>query len=447
MAGLLGNSFDDPQSQMILGLAQGLLSSNGSQGLAAGLGNMQAVQQNQIKNKLINAQLANYQSEIDARSLAATAQQRKAQALPGLFTTSPPSGDLTATPTIGSNQPSRPVINYQAALAAGYTPKEIEALAGLPNLGRPEVARTMTGLGAGGVESEQAYDKFGERVGSAVDKFRAPTAINQGNQTTLIDPYTQKPVASFPILQSPDSVASNSVSIRGQNMTDARSRDALDATKLKPFPVTDANGKQVLVQQDRLGNLTPVTGYTPAGAEAKPLTEGQSKSLLFGTRLKAANDIFDELAQQGVNTSTIGSQAPLIGGLVTALSGEDNQKLEQVKRNFLTGLLRLESGAAIGQDEFAMANKQYFPQIGDGPQVIEQKRKNRELAARGILSDVPNADKRVADLIGAAPTSATPKGNTIDALPSVSSSKKGDRIKDTSTGKILQFNGLQWRPE
>lgn len=68
--GLLGDSWSDPQSQMMMGLAQGLLSARGGAGLAAGLGNMQGVQQNQMKNKLVNAQLENYQSEIEARKLA-----------------------------------------------------------------------------------------------------------------------------------------------------------------------------------------------------------------------------------------------------------------------------------------------------------------------------------------------------------------------------------------
>jgi hypothetical protein len=55
--GVLGNGFDDPRSQMVLGLAQGLLSARGGAGLSAGLGNVQAVQQNQIKNRLLNAQI------------------------------------------------------------------------------------------------------------------------------------------------------------------------------------------------------------------------------------------------------------------------------------------------------------------------------------------------------------------------------------------------------
>lgn len=81
----LGNGFDDPKSQMIMALSQGLLSDNGSRGMAAGLGNMQAVQQNQVKQKLIDAQLQNYQSEIEARKLAGVKDARQQELIQSLM--------------------------------------------------------------------------------------------------------------------------------------------------------------------------------------------------------------------------------------------------------------------------------------------------------------------------------------------------------------------------
>lgn len=83
--GLLGDGWDSEQSQMIMGLAQGLLSARGGQGLAAGLGNMQAVQQNRGKSKLLNAQLANYESEIEARKLAGVKDARQQALIASMF--------------------------------------------------------------------------------------------------------------------------------------------------------------------------------------------------------------------------------------------------------------------------------------------------------------------------------------------------------------------------
>ena len=85
MAGLLGDGWDSDQSQMIMGLAQGLLSARGGAGLAAGLGNIQGIQNNMGKKKLIDAQLANYQSEIEARKQLQMQAERKQAALANAY--------------------------------------------------------------------------------------------------------------------------------------------------------------------------------------------------------------------------------------------------------------------------------------------------------------------------------------------------------------------------
>lgn len=52
-------------------------------------------------------------------------------------------------------------------------------------------------------------------------------AVNLGGKEMMVNPYTAKPVAEFARTQTPDSMANNAVSMRGQNMTDARIRDRL----------------------------------------------------------------------------------------------------------------------------------------------------------------------------------------------------------------------------
>lgn len=198
------------------------------------------------------------------------------------------------------------------------------------------------------------------------------------------------------------------ITVRGQNMTDARSRESTAATLTKPFEITGADGKPVLVQQDKQGNIREVTGYTPKQGASKPLTEGQSKALLFGSRMQESGAILDELATQGKTKSVPGSRSGYgVGATITALSGEKNQKLEQAKRDFINATLRRESGAVINPDEFDNAEKQYFPQIGDTPAVIAQKKSNREVATRGILAEVPDAENRVKKVRGGGATDDT----------------------------------------
>jgi len=213
-----------------------------------------------------------------------------------------------------------------------------------------------------------------------------------------------------------NNAATVGATIRGQNMVDSRSRESTAATLTKPFEITGPNGP-VLVQQNKQGKIVEVEGYTPKQGASKPLTEGQSKALLFGSRMEEAGSVIDQLALEGRTKSVPGSRAPLIGGAVTAMSGEKNQKLEQAKRDFINATLRRESGAVIADSEFDNGEKQYFPQIGDTPAVIAQKKRNREVATRGILAEVPDSANRVSKVRqspAAAPASAA--APNIDAL-------------------------------
>jgi hypothetical protein len=63
--------------------------------------------------------------------------------------------------------------------------------------------------------------------------------------------------------------------------------------------------------------------------------------------------------------------------------------VEQARRDFINAVLRRESGAVISPSEFANAEKQYFPVVGNPPELIAQKRRNRELATRGLMAEVP----------------------------------------------------------
>lgn len=185
-----------------------------------------------------------------------------------------------------------------------------------------------------------------------------------------------------------NNAANNATTRRGQDMTNARAREATAATMSKPFEVTGADGNPVLVQQDKQGNITPVQGYSPKASD-KPLTDGQSKALLFGSRMREADKILGSLAKEGTETSVPGSRAPIIGGIINSLSSDNKQMLDQAKRDFINATLRRESGAVISDGEFANGDKQYFPQIGDSEKVKAQKAANRQLAMRGVLMEVP----------------------------------------------------------
>jgi len=122
---------------------------------------------------------------------------------------------------------------------------------------------------------------------------------------------------------------------------------------------------------------------TQGGASTPKLTETQGKATGFYDRASKANSLLNGLEQQGTEISS-----RLIGnipfGAGNFAQSSEYQQFEQAKRDFINAILRQESGAAIGKDEFDNAEKQYFPQVGDKPEVINQKRKNRETSANAL---------------------------------------------------------------
>jgi len=134
----------------------------------------------------------------------------------------------------------------------------------------------------------------------------------------------------------------------------------------------------------------------------KSLTEVQSKATSYGMRMIESNNILSDLAKQGVikpSSARWLADIPVIGGTTGAianyLSTDEQGQLLQAKRNFITAVLRKESGAVISDDEFKIEDEKYFPQKGDGPKNIEQKAKARELAIRTMKIEAGPGSKEL----------------------------------------------------
>lgn len=116
-------------------------------------------------------------------------------------------------------------------------------------------------------------------------------------------------------------------------------------------------------------------------------TQDQANAALFSARMEEANKVIanPEIAKFGMGIPGVMNKAnsmfPIIGN---SFLDPQYQQLDQAKRDFVNAVLRRESGAAISNGEFGNAEKQYFPQVGDSPEVMAQKAKNRSTAIQGI---------------------------------------------------------------
>lgn len=174
--------------------------------------------------------------------------------------------------------------------------------------------------------------------------------------------------------------------------------------------VTTGDGHVVIVDK-ATGQTETVMGangapLTGKGGGMKPLTESQAKAQLFGGRMMEAEKVLSEIEGKGVYSTGVAKNivtgavgivndnaAEAAGSALRFTMSDDQKKLDQAQRDFINATLRRESGAVISPVEFANGQRQYFPQVGDPPDLIAQKRRNRELATKLILSEVPEGQR------------------------------------------------------
>jgi hypothetical protein len=143
------------------------------------------------------------------------------------------------------------------------------------------------------------------------------------------------------------------------------------------------------VQAPQTNEIIPLTAPKAASNE-------QLNAAGFADRMHSAGTLLDKHEQQGLNAmDQFLTRSPfvpsVIGNTIVGKTNPDYQMFDQAKRDFINAQLRRESGAVIGQDEFDNADKQYFPQPGDSPDVIVQKREARKLAIESMgRSSGPN---------------------------------------------------------
>jgi hypothetical protein len=229
-----------------------------------------------------------------------------------------------------------------------------------------------------------------------------------------------KPITDISAAQAEETRRAN---LEQERVARFNAKLAADRQKLEQWKVDnpekeikEADGVFVAVDK-RSGKATPITVGGKPLESGKALNESQGSSVAYGIRMKEANSIVDKLATEGTERSAIGAGTQYgIGGLVNAATASpQQQQFQQAKRNFITAVLRKESGAVIGQDEFEMEDQKYFRQIGDSDAVAAQKKQARQIAIRAMeiqagpgAKEIKNFDPRGSS--SGAATGADPLG-------------------------------------
>ena len=156
------------------------------------------------------------------------------------------------------------------------------------------------------------------------------------------------------------------------------------------------------------------TGYAivaDRSAEAKgapKLTADQLKNRGFASRL--------DLAEKEVQSLGAGGFNPAGGGYATTkdavgwLQSGDTQRYNAASENWISAVLRRESGAAISEGERTAARNEYFPKFGDKTDTIKAKAALRQQVARDMKESGGGGEE------GPAPAQAAPKAAPTEEM-------------------------------
>jgi hypothetical protein len=239
-------------------------------------------------------------------------------------------------------------------------------------------------------EKATAKDPELQRVdtGSGFDLYNPVTGASVRTIAKGIDPATQ--LTSETTRRGQDITASTTT--RGQDLTSATARRGQDVTAGTTMRGQDLSAATAARGQDisiRGQDITAETARATAGN--KPLTEYQSKAVGQLTRMQGAESKLRELEAGGFSPGYIDKMragTPLIGN---AISSPEYQQYRQAAGEFIAGILRLDSGAAVPEVEFERYFQNYFPQPGDSQQVVAQKAESRQRATDALRTGIGSA--------------------------------------------------------
>lgn len=157
-----------------------------------------------------------------------------------------------------------------------------------------------------------------------------------------------------------------------------------------------------------------------ADAAGGKLTDAQVNATQFANRMEDAEanlaTVEPEITAGGFGPfkdrlargMTEGQYNPVPRGATNWAVSNSYQKFEQAKSQYITALLRKESGAAISQSEFDRYDKEFFPQMGDSADVIKQKQQARKVAVDAMKKGAGPSYKSPSTT-AASPTGVDPK--------------------------------------
>jgi hypothetical protein len=160
-----------------------------------------------------------------------------------------------------------------------------------------------------------------------------------------------------------------------------------EETFSQPIPVTNPQTQKVeLVQFGNRGGRRVVPDFAPGptARENRPATEAERTASGYHDRMVQSERELEAVTAAGYKEGNLWDSKTAGQGPLNYVASDMGQQYRQQQEDWVRAKLRKESGAVIGDDEMEREIKTYFPQPGDRPQVIANKKKSRDIAIRAM---------------------------------------------------------------
>ena len=315
--------------------------------------------------------------EGERKELFEQAQARRSQDLQsamqaGQGWTNPDTGTNTIQNEQGAMVPTQANPQGMAAALMRSSDPQLQQM-GLTEqirMGGEQRSRDFTqGERMAGQNFQMGRDKVQNDYRTAADNLQRAHSFALQNNTTAAQEALQKAQQEFTAAQSVANQAFQQ-SQQGRQQT---------------FQAAQQTNQQAFTgNQNDLNRAADLAKIVP-----KPSTKEEREASGFADRMRNAESIIGNLVKSG-ETGKPGFWESVGGALNSDLGNtwaeETRQQYRQAQEDWVRSKLRDESGAVIGDEEMDREIRVYFPQRGDGPDVLAQKAEARKIAQDAMVT-------------------------------------------------------------
>jgi hypothetical protein len=382
-------------------------------------------QQNQVRDALAQQQLRLTEFQLSEAQRRAQLEQNLGQALgqvariPTSQTTTVEQAPAFITSSLNlpaAEQPYTPFYQVQQVpLAAQQPPAAVQAPQG-PMFGEYS-------FGAPRLTTPSAVAQYAQGLGRGIMPIPAGTTREQFTPATGAQAPTVQPSVGIAPIQQRETPLFESGPIRTTAQQEQavpfqdRFRQATQIFERLNVPLNVETINKVLEATGTPAPIRATETQLPSGAtvisaggrievlpppkpvEGKDLTEGQANAAGFAARMVYNENLINKALSSGYSPGDI----TVVGFMPERWKSDDRKTYESAKENWIAANLRKESGAAIGEKEYADADRQYFPQPGDSQKQVQEKASRRKVAERSMRSAVGrNSEFYIQQILGGA---------------------------------------------